>query len=173
VPKPFLTVLAAVLALALSAPPAPARTRVSPVPHANGLGVITAVSTTASSVTAACFFTGTEATGFVMAVPHGATLSSLTPAQIARDISLTTLSGTRVHYILLSAEPDYLAITLHFPQPALRLTFQRSLFRFSRAESQLIRLRTVRSVRMGLAFSGGPGQLVASKFAFAVSPSTL
>jgi hypothetical protein len=171
VPTPSRSVLLiALLALALS--PVTAARAVSS-PATSGLGVITAVSATPRTVTATCLFTGTEATGFVLAVPHGASLSSLAAGQIARDLSLSTLTGARVHYVLLGAQPDYLAITLHTPQPTLRLSFSRTLFRFSSAESALIRSRQVQSVRMGVAFSGGPGQLVASKFAFAVSPATL
>ncbi len=135
----------------------------------DGLGVITAVSATPTTVTTNFFFTGTQATGFVLAVPRQATLSTLSPGALARDMTLSTVGGHKVHYILLSARANYLAVALHSPQPDLRLQFKRTLFTFSAAESRQISARRVRAIHMGIAFSGGPGQLVASKFTFAVT----
>jgi hypothetical protein len=159
--------LGAALALALAAlvpASAAARTARADAP----LGVITAVSQTGTTVTTASFFIGTEATGFVLAVPHEARLSSLSPARIARDISLSTIDGAKVHYVLLGAKANYLSIALHAPQPDLRLTFTSALFTFSAAETRRIHSHTLTRVRMGIAFSGGPGQLVASKFKITV-----
>jgi hypothetical protein len=133
----------------------------------DSLGVVTAFAQAGATVTTSFFFSGLEATGFVLAVPHSATLSTLSPTRLARDFSLTTLNGARVHYVLLAARPDYLSITLHAPQPDLRLSFTRSIFRFSASAERQIAAHALRTVKMGIAFSGAPGQLVASKFSFA------
>ena len=166
----FLSALPRTLALLVLGAGSTATASAHPAPTVTGtgLGVISAVSTSATTVTTNFVFTGTEATGFVLAVPHDATLSTLSPARLARDFTLTTIAGAKVHYILLGAKADYLSVALHSPQPDLRLTFTRTLFRFSGSETRQIASRAVRSVRMGIAFSGGPGQLVAAKFAFAV-----
>jgi hypothetical protein len=161
--------LSTVVGLTVAAVPAPpASAHPARLTTGTGLGVITAVSSTATTVTTNFVFTGTEATGFVLAVPRDATLSTLTPARLAREFSLSTIAGVKVHYILLGAKADYLSVALHSPQPDLRLTFARTLFRFSASASRQIASHAVRSVRMGIAFSGGPGQLLAAKFAFAV-----
>jgi hypothetical protein len=153
---------AAAVALALGVSSAGARPAVRP--RATGLGVIAAVSQTGATVTASFVFTGSDATGFIIAVPHNGSLSTLKFARIGRDLSLSTITGVKVHYILTRSRPGYLAIALHAPQADLRLTFTRALFTFSSAESRLISSHAVRSVGMGIAFAGVPGVAITSRF---------